>query len=48
MHGALTWEERMHFVLDRGIEGTLTARESGKGGELRSPFGSQEAKKAGH
>lgn len=48
MNGELTWEELMHFVLGRGLEWTFTTRESGKDGNLRLPFGSQEAEEAGH
>ena len=48
MHGELTLEELMHFVLDCGLEWTFTTRENGKDKKLWLSFGSQEAKEAGH
>ena len=48
MHGELTLEELMHFVLDCGLEWTFTTRENGKDKKLWLSFGSQEAREAGH
>ena len=48
MHGKLTLEQLMHFVLDCGLEWTFTTRENGKDEKLWLSFGSQEAKEAGH
>lgn len=38
MHGELTLEELMHFVLDCGLEWTFTTRENGKDEKLRVPL----------
>lgn len=48
MHGEITLEELMHFVLDCGLEWTFTTRKNGKVEKLWLSFGSQEAKEAGH